>query len=119
MVPNRRKLLSARAIETQSYVVAAAQFGSHNDKRESYGHSLIVDPWGSVIKDAGGVDTLDGSMIETPSIVTCEIDLERVDSIRKRMPIQDHRKSALAKMEKELADDRYQSQDLSSEKRRQ
>ncbi len=38
-------LLRARAIETQSYVIAAAQCGSHNDRRESYGHALVVDPW--------------------------------------------------------------------------
>jgi predicted amidohydrolase len=42
-------LLRARAIECQSYVIAAAQAGVHNEKRESYGHSLIVDPWGVVV----------------------------------------------------------------------
>jgi predicted amidohydrolase len=42
-------LLRARAIETQCYVVAAAQTGKHNDKRSSYGHSVIVDPWGTVV----------------------------------------------------------------------
>lgn len=42
-------LLRARAIETQCYVVAAAQAGRHNEKRESYGHSLIIDPWGVVV----------------------------------------------------------------------
>ncbi|KAH9767981.1 Deaminated glutathione amidase /cytosolic [Citrus sinensis] len=42
-------LLRARAIETQCYVIAAAQAGKHNDKRESYGDSLIIDPWGTVI----------------------------------------------------------------------
>jgi len=47
-------LLTARAIETQSYVIAAAQVGRHNGKRESYGHSLAVDPWGEVLADAGG-----------------------------------------------------------------
>jgi predicted amidohydrolase len=41
-------LLRARAIETQCYVVAAAQAGQHNEKRASYGHALIVDPWGKV-----------------------------------------------------------------------
>ena len=39
-------LLRARAIECQCYVIAAAQAGRHNDKRESYGHSLVIDPWG-------------------------------------------------------------------------
>ena len=42
-------LLRARAVETQCFVIAAAQAGRHNEKRESYGHSLIIDPWGDVI----------------------------------------------------------------------
>jgi predicted amidohydrolase len=42
-------LLRARAIECQCYVVAAAQAGVHNSKRESYGHALIIDPWGVVV----------------------------------------------------------------------
>lgn len=46
-------LLRARAIENQCYVIAAAQWGHHNDKMETYGHSLVVDPWGDVILDLG------------------------------------------------------------------
>jgi deaminated glutathione amidase len=42
---NREVLLRARAIETQSYVIASAQVGQHNEKRSSYGHSMVVDPW--------------------------------------------------------------------------
>lgn len=42
-------LLRARAVECQAYVVAAAQAGRHNEKRESYGHAIIVDPWGTVV----------------------------------------------------------------------
>ena len=42
-------LLRARAIEEQAYVVAAAQWGRHNEKRESYGHSMIIDPWGTIL----------------------------------------------------------------------
>lgn len=57
-------LLRARAIEAQCYVVAAAQAGRHNEKRESYGHSLIVDPWGKVLADAGDA---------SPSLITAEI----------------------------------------------
>ncbi|MBA2540500.1 MAG: carbon-nitrogen hydrolase family protein [Deltaproteobacteria bacterium] len=62
-------LLRARAIEDQAYVVAAAQWGKHNEKRESYGHSLIVDPWGTVIgerSDGDGivVASLDGNVVE-------------------------------------------------------
>lgn len=48
--PHWETLLRARAIETQSYVIAAAQAGAHNAKRTSYGHSMIIDPWGTVGK---------------------------------------------------------------------
>ena len=47
-------LLRARAIETESYVIAAAQVGQHNEKRASYGHSLIVSPWGEIVAQLGG-----------------------------------------------------------------
>jgi predicted amidohydrolase len=86
---------TARAIENQCYVLAAAQYGRHNAKRESYGHSLAVDPWGTVMADAGGCDgpgTTEAR--ETPSIITCDIDLTELASIRERMPIQQHRDAA-------------------------
>jgi predicted amidohydrolase len=89
-------LLRARAIETQCYVFAAAQFGRHNDKRESYGHSLAVDPWGRIVADAGGSDgpgTLNLQQ-EPPSIVVCDVDVDEMESIRERMPIQQHRDAA-------------------------
>ncbi|KAL7558616.1 hypothetical protein ACA910_019449 [Epithemia clementina (nom. ined.)] len=85
-------LLRARAVESQSYVIAAAQYGSPHPKRSSYGHSLVVDPWGVVVADAGGVDS--AADISTPSIVTAEIDLDHLDSIRQRLPIQQNRASA-------------------------
>jgi len=44
-------LLRARAIENQCYVVAANQVGVHHDKRQSYGHSMVVDPWGDIVRD--------------------------------------------------------------------
>ena len=44
-------LLRARAVETQCYVIAAAQAGKHNEKRESWGHSIIIDPWGTVVAE--------------------------------------------------------------------
>ncbi|KAL8929803.1 MAG: hypothetical protein Q9208_000947 [Pyrenodesmia sp. 3 TL-2023] len=74
-------LLRARAIETQSYVVAAAQVGSHNEKRTSYGHSMIVSPWGDVLAELGG------EMKDEPEIALAEIDLERMEKIRKEMPL--------------------------------
>lgn len=62
-------LLRARAIENQCFVVAAAQWGHHNDKIQTYGHSLVVDPWGEVLLDLGegekvGVVDLDFSKVE-------------------------------------------------------
>jgi predicted amidohydrolase len=72
-------LVRARAIETQSYVLAAAQQGTHDDEglRESYGHSLIVDPWGKVLTEATG----------GPGVVLAEIDLDRVAEIRQAIPM--------------------------------
>ena len=76
-------LLRARAVETQCYVIAAAQAGRHNAKRESYGHSLIIDPWGRV---AGRLD----DPLAT-GIAVAEIDLQYLASVRERMPIRAHR----------------------------
>jgi len=84
-------LLRARAIECQTFVIAAAQYGEHNTKRSSYGHSLVVDPWGVVLADAGGVDS--EAPVET-SLVTATIDLGQLDSVRARMPLQQHREAA-------------------------
>ncbi|XP_008792618.2 deaminated glutathione amidase, chloroplastic/cytosolic isoform X1 [Phoenix dactylifera] len=77
-------LLRARAIETQCYVIAAAQAGRHNEKRESYGDSLVIDPWGTII--ARLPDRL------STGIAVADIDLSRIDSVRTRMPISEHRK---------------------------
>ena len=75
-------LLRARAIENQCYVVAAAQGGRHSDTRETWGHSMIVDPWGEVLDC---VATGEG-------IAIAYIDLARVEDIRSRMPIQQQRR---------------------------
>jgi len=77
-------LLRARAVETQCYVIAAAQAGKHNEKRESYGHSLIIDPRGKVIAK------LDEPL--ATGIAVAEIDFQYMASVRERMPIQEHRK---------------------------
>ena len=66
-------LLRARAIETQCYVVAAAQSGKHGAKRSSYGHSMIVDPWGVVVAQCG----------EGEGVAMANIDLEYLNNIRK------------------------------------
>jgi predicted amidohydrolase len=77
-------LLRARAIECQSYVLAPAQHGRHDDPglRESYGHAMIVDPWGCVVATAS-----DG-----PGLALAEIDLDRVASIRRAIPVGDYYK---------------------------
>ena len=73
-------LLRARAIETQSYVIAAAQVGAHNEKRTSYGHSMIISPWGEVVARLGGA-------CFEPEIATAVIDLELVKKIKSDMPL--------------------------------
>lgn len=73
-----KTLLKARAIETQTFVIASAQSGKHNARRESYGHSMIIDPWGNVIA------CLDET---SPACVTVPIDLDAIESIRMRIPM--------------------------------
>lgn len=70
-------LVRARAIENQSYVIAAAQWGKHNDKLSTFGHSLIVDPWGEVLADAG----------EGEKIIFGEMNFERLQSVRERLDV--------------------------------
>ncbi|KAJ3950363.1 Carbon-nitrogen hydrolase [Colletotrichum fioriniae] len=81
-------LLRARAIETQSWVVAAAQVGAHNPKRSSYGHSMVVDPWGRVKLELGGVDA-DGSAEEGAegAIGFVDVDLDEWAKVREGMPL--------------------------------
>ncbi|NIJ07764.1 putative amidohydrolase [Sphingomonas vulcanisoli] len=69
-------LQRARAIEAGAFVIAAAQSGTHADGRETYGHSLVVDPWGSVMLDMG----------DDAEVTTIDIDLAKVDQIRTRVP---------------------------------
>lgn len=82
-------LLRARAIETQAYVIAAAQAGFHNEKRCSYGHSMIVSPWGEVLAELGGVDATEGRQgyRPEPELATAEVDLEVLQKIRREMPL--------------------------------
>ena len=69
-------LLRARAIETGAFVVAAAQSGLHADGRETYGHSLVVDPWGTIALDMGN----------EPGGAVVDLDLTRVAATRARIP---------------------------------
>lgn len=70
-------LLRARAIEAQAFVIAAAQVGEHEDGRNTYGHSLVVDPWGEVLLDMGGAQ---------PGLAFCDIDLARLAEVRAQVP---------------------------------
>ena len=70
-------LLRARAIEATAFIIAAAQVGTHEDGRTTFGHSLVVDPWGEVLLDMGG----DG-----PDLGYCEIELARVAEVRRQLP---------------------------------
>ena len=77
-------LLRARAIETGCFVFAPAQVGSHAGGRKTYGHSLVVSPWGEVLADAGDAG---------PGMITAEIDLAKVDEARKAVPSLQHGRS--------------------------
>jgi predicted amidohydrolase len=81
-------LLRARAIETQCYVVAAAHAGQHNEKRASYGHAMVVDPWGTIVA------TCQDNTNE-PTLCYASIDLEYLESIRTAMPVSQHRRHNL------------------------
>lgn len=70
-------LQRARAVEASAYVVAAAQVGHHADGRDTYGHSLVVDPWGEVVLDLGG---------ETAGLGFAELDPARIAEIRRQLP---------------------------------
>lgn len=70
-------LQRARAIEASAFVVAAAQVGDHEDGRRTYGHSLVVDPWGEVLLDMGGA---------VAGLGFCDIDLARIAEVRAQVP---------------------------------
>ncbi|MGE3975150.1 MAG: carbon-nitrogen hydrolase family protein [Bdellovibrionales bacterium] len=75
-------LLRARAIENQCYVLAAAQQGQHNAKRETYGHSLIVDPWG----------VIEGEATPSMPVITSTLEQEKLTQVRIQIPMKNHRK---------------------------
>jgi predicted amidohydrolase len=75
-------LLRARAIEAGLFIVAAAQAGRHEDGRQTFGHSVVVDPWGEVLLDMG----------EEPGVGFADIDLARITDVRSRIPALSHRR---------------------------
>jgi predicted amidohydrolase len=78
-----RVLLRARAIESAAFVIAAAQTGVHEDGRATYGHSLVIDPWGEVLLDMG----------EQAGLGFAEIDPAAVEAVRARIPVIRHRRT--------------------------
>ena len=76
-------LLRARAIEAGLFIVAAAQTGRHEDGRQTFGHSLVIDPWGEVLLDMG----------EKVGVGFADIDLTRISDVRARIPALRHRRA--------------------------
>lgn len=74
-------LLRARAIENLSYVIAPGQFGQHSDGRSTYGHSMIIDPWGQILAEAA----------EGNCVIIAELDLNLPHKLRREFPALDHR----------------------------
>ena len=75
-------LMRARAIEAELFIVAAAQAGRHEDGRETYGHSLVADPWGELVVEMGG----------EPGLAFAELELARIADVRARIPVHQHRR---------------------------
>ncbi|MDP6304582.1 MAG: carbon-nitrogen hydrolase family protein [Alphaproteobacteria bacterium] len=73
-------LLRARAVETGCYIFAPAQCGDHANDRQTYGHSLIIDPWGKILAEAG----------ESPCVIAADIDPSRVAAVRAMIPSLKH-----------------------------
>ena len=74
-------LLRARAVENQCYVLAAAQGGTHENGRRTWGHSMLIDPWGEIV----------AVQDEGPGVVAGDIDLARIDEVRRSLPAWRHR----------------------------
>ncbi|MEO1131900.1 MAG: carbon-nitrogen hydrolase family protein [Cyanobacteria bacterium J06639_1] len=75
-------LVRARAVENTCYVIAPAQVGCHYDRRQCHGHAVIVDPWGSIVADAG----------TEPGVAIAEIDPSFIQKVRRQMPSLQHRR---------------------------
>ncbi|MGL4405011.1 MAG: carbon-nitrogen hydrolase family protein [Notoacmeibacter sp.] len=87
-------LLRARAIETGSFVVAAAQGGTHADGRQTFGHSLIIDPWGKILAEKADSE---------PGIIFADLDLEMVEATRARIPNLKNRRDIVLRKQTPIA----------------
>ena len=79
-VSHWQPLLQARAIENQCFVLAANQTGRHCAKRETYGHSMVISPWGEILAMVG----------IQPELVIAELDLNQPGKVRRQVPCQQH-----------------------------
>ncbi len=75
-------LLRARAIENQCFVLASAQGGEHENRRETWGQSMVVDPWGTIV----------GQLAQDPDVLIATLDLNRTQELAQKMPVLQHRK---------------------------
>ncbi len=75
-------LLRARAIENQAFVIASAQGGLHENGRHTWGQTLVVDPWGAIL----------GQHAVGAGLVVCELERERLQSVRQQLPALQHRR---------------------------
>ncbi len=75
-------LLRARAIENQAYVIASAQGGLHENGRQTWGQTMVIDPWGQIL----------GQHATGPGVVVCELDAARLQSVRQQLPALQHRR---------------------------
>jgi len=75
-------LLRARAIESAAFIIAAAQCGVHEDGRQTYGHSLVVDPWGTILLDMGS----------SPGLACVDLDIDMIQRVRKQIPVHANRR---------------------------
>jgi predicted amidohydrolase len=76
-------LLKARAIENACYVIAPAQCGAHPGGRETYGHSLIINPWGEIIAEASA---------DVPQVIMAEFEAQKLAAVRAQIPVLAHRR---------------------------
>jgi predicted amidohydrolase len=74
--------LRARAIENLAFVLAAAQYGRHNEKRVTFGHACIIDPWGQVLAECG----------DHEGVAVAELDFAYQDRVRQELPALGHRR---------------------------
>lgn len=75
-------LLRARAIESAAFIIAAAQCGVHEDGRQTYGHSLVVDPWGTILLDMGS----------SPGLACVDLDIDMIQRVRQQIPVHANRR---------------------------